>query len=118
MKMIIILLTIGLITGIINGLFGAGGGMLIVPSLIYLVHLDEHKAHATAITIILPLCLVSTYIYFKNDLINFNIALYVSIGSVAGGYCGAKLLNHVPNNLLRKAFSLLIIYISLRLIIL
>ncbi|MBS4539638.1 sulfite exporter TauE/SafE family protein [Clostridium sp. D2Q-11] len=117
MKRTLSLVVIGLITGLVNGLFGAGGGMLIVPSLIYIIHLEEHKAHATAITVILPLCITSTYIYFRNDLINFNIALFVAIGSTIGGYIGARLLKHVPNKILRKAFSILIIYISLRMII-
>lgn len=118
MKNKIYLIIIGLFTGLINGIFGAGGGMLIVPSLIYIIHLDEHKAHSTAITIILPLCIISTYVYFKNDLMNFKIALPIAIGSTIGGYLGAKLLKHIPNQILRKAFSILIIYLSIRMIIL
>ncbi|MBS4534255.1 sulfite exporter TauE/SafE family protein [Clostridium sp. D2Q-14] len=117
MKDKIYLIIIGLFTGLVNGIFGAGGGMLIVPSLMYIVHLDEHKAHSTAITIILPLCIISTYIYFKNNLIDFKLGLPIAIGSTIGGYLGAKLLKNIPKQILRKAFSILIIYVSIRMII-
>jgi len=118
MKNKIILIFIGLITGFINGMFGSGGGLIIVPSLIYILNIERHKAHATAISIILPLSFISTYIYIKNDFINFNIVILISIGAILGGFIGAKLLNKIPINILRKAFSILIIYISIRMIIL
>ncbi len=53
------LLSIGIITGFINGLFGSGGGTIVVPALIFLLGMDDHKAHATAISIILPLSIIS-----------------------------------------------------------
>lgn len=112
------LIFIGLFTGFINGLFGSGGGLLIVPSLIYVLNVERHKAHATAISIILPLSIISTYIYTKNNLIDFNIVILISIGAMIGGFLGARLLNKISTKILRKAFSLLIIYISIRLIIL
>lgn len=117
MKSKLKLVLIGLFAGLINGLFGAGGGLLVVPSLIYIVDLEEHKAHGTAITIILPLCIISTFIYFNNNLIDLSTAALVAIGSTFGGYIGARTLRHVPNNILRKSFSILIIYISLRMIL-
>ncbi|MGO1371603.1 MAG: TSUP family transporter [Senegalia sp. (in: firmicutes)] len=112
------LILIGLSTGFINGLFGSGGGLLIVPSLIYILNIERHKAHATAISIILPLSIISTYIYMKNNLIDFNIVFFISIGAMIGSFFGAKFLNKISTTVLKKAFSLLIIYISIRLIIL
>lgn len=107
---------IGIFSGLVNGIFGSGGGIIIVPSLIFLLKLEEHKAHATAITIILPLSIISSIIYFKNGLIDIKVSLIIAIGSTVGGIIGAKSLNKIPSNLLRKIFSLIIIYISIRMI--
>ena len=110
------LLSIGVVSGFVNGLFGSGGGIIVVPALIFLLNLDDHKAHATAISIILPLSIISTIIYFINGSIPIKIAIPVSIGGVIGGFIGAKVLNKVPPNLLRKIFGGIIIYTALRMI--
>ena len=111
------LISIGLITGFINGIFGSGGGMIIVPALIFLLNLEEHKAHATAISIILPLTIISTFLYLTEDIIKFNIALYVALGGVIGSFIGAKFLNKIPAPLLRKIFGSIIIYTAVRMIL-
>ncbi|NLX61584.1 MAG: sulfite exporter TauE/SafE family protein [Tissierellia bacterium] len=111
------LIAIGLITGFINGLFGSGGGMIIVPALIFFVGIKEHKAHATAISIILPLSIISTFFYLKADIIKFNIALNVALGGIIGSFIGAKLLNKIPAPLLRKIFASIIILTAIRMIL-
>lgn len=110
------LIVIGLITGLINGLFGSGGGIIVVPALIFLLGMDDYKAHATAISIILPLSIISTIIYFSNSSIPFKIALPVTIGGVVGSYIGAKTLNKIPVNILRKIFDSVIVYTAVRMI--
>ena len=110
------LIGIGLITGIINGLFGSGGGTLVVPALVFLLGISDYKAHATAITIILPLSIISTFIYFKNDVIKFNIAFMVTLGGILGSFIGAKTLKKVPTQILRKVFGSIIIITALRMI--
>ncbi|MTI70937.1 MAG: sulfite exporter TauE/SafE family protein [Firmicutes bacterium] len=116
-KINIKILTIGFLTGIINGLFGSGGGTIIVPSLVFILGLEEHKAHATAISIILPLTLISTFIYFNNGMLNFKIATLVAAGGIIGGFTGAKLLKKIPSTLLRKIFGLFMIIAAIRMVI-
>ena len=111
------LIGIGLITGIINGLFGSGGGILVVPSLVFLLGVEDYKAHATAISIILPLSIISTFIYFKNNIIKFDIALIITLGGVLGSFIGAKILKKIPISILRKIFGIVIIITALRMII-
>lgn len=108
--------TIGLATGIVNGLFGSGGGIIVVPTLIFLLNVDDYKAHATAISVILPLSIVSALIYSKNNIIQFNIAFIVALGGILGSFLGAKLLNKVPVNILRKIFGSFIIFAAIRLL--
>lgn len=109
---------IGFITGFINGLFGSGGGMLVVPALVFFLGLQDYKAHATAISIILPITLISTIVYLKNSIIKLDIALIVGIGAVIGSFIGAKFLKKIPVPILRKVFGGLIIYTAVRMIIL
>lgn len=110
------LLSIGLITGLINGLFGSGGGTIVVPALVFLLGIDDHKAHATAISIILPLSAISTVVYFINKSINLKIAFLVTIGGIIGSIIGAKNLNKIPVHILRKIFGSVIIYTAIRMI--
>ena len=110
------LISIGAITGLINGLFGSGGGTIVVPALIFLLGMDDHKAHATAISIILPLSIISTIIYFANSSIPYKVVPTVVIGGVIGSYIGAKVLNKIPVNILRKIFGSVMIYTAIRMI--
>lgn len=110
------LISIGLITGFINGIFGSGGGIIVVPALIFILGMEDHKAHATAISIILPLSIISTIIYFMKGSISFKVAIPVSIGGILGGYIGARTLNKIPVKFLRKIFGSVIIYTAIRMI--
>ena len=108
---------IGITAGAANGLFGSGGGMIAVPAMIMLLKMEEHKAHATAVFIILPLTLVSTYLYMSNNYINWEITWKVMLGGVAGGYIGAKLLNVLPTGILRKIFAFFILAAAVKMLI-
>jgi len=110
------IISIGFITGVINGLFGSGGGTIIVPAMVFLLGIEDHKAHATAISIIFPLSLISTVIYFKNGIIDYEAALLVTIGGVVGSFIGAKLLNKIPSNILRKVFGVFMIIAAIRMV--
>lgn len=110
------LASLGLVTGIINGIFGSGGGMIIVPALVFLLGLKDYKAHATAISIILPISLISTIVYFFNGTIPLKLSLYVMAGGLVGSFIGAKILKKIPGNILRKVFGFVIIYTAIRMI--
>lgn len=108
---------IGIVTGTVNGLFGSGGGTIVVPAMVLLLGLDDHKAHATAISIILPLTVVSAFFYVSNNYVNWDITIKVILGGIAGGYMGAKLLNICPANILRKIFAVFMIAAAARMIL-
>jgi uncharacterized membrane protein YfcA len=110
------IILLGFITGLINGLFGSGGGTVIVPGMFFFLGVEEHKAHATAISIILPLTIVSMFIYFKHGIIVWDITLKVALGGILGGYIGARLLNRIPSHLLRKGFAIFMILAAFRMV--
>lgn len=107
---------LGLVTGIVNGLFGSGGGTILVPGMFFLLNISTHNAHATAIAVILPLTFVSTIIYMQHGIIVWDIALKVIAGGIIGGYIGSRLLNKIPEKFLRKAFALFMIIAAIRMV--
>ena len=110
------LLSLGFVTGLVNGVFGSGGGMIIVPALVLFLGLKDYKAHATAISIIFPLTIISTIVYLFNNTIPFKVSGLVMIGGLLGSFIGAKTLNKIPATILRKVFGCIIIYTAIRMI--
>ncbi len=113
---ILIYVGIGFAAGVANGLFGSGGGTIAVPAMVFLLGEDEHKAHATALLIILPLTMVSTYFYLSNSYVDWNITWKAMVGGVVGGAIGAFLLNKCPSRILRKIFGAFMIIAAFRMI--
>ena len=112
-------LLIGIITGFANGLFGSGGGTIVVPAMERFLGVEEHKAHATAIAVILPLSVLSLGIYvWKTGLHEvWQIALWASAGGLVGGVVGAKLLSKVSGIWLHRIFGGFMIAAAVRMIL-
>ncbi len=108
---------IGFFSGIINGLFGAGGGTITVLALTFILGIDQHKAQATAISVILPLSLISGFIYYSSGFTEINITLKVALGGIIGSYIGSNALNKIPSNYLRKIFGFFIIIAAIRMVL-
>lgn len=111
------LMFIGLIIGLVNGLFGSGGGTVAVLAMVLLLKEDEHAAHATAISIILPLTLLSAYFYMRGGYIKWGLAVNVMLGGSLGGYIGAKMLNFCPAHILRKIFAVFMLLAGIKLVL-
>lgn len=108
---------IGIITGFANGLFGSGGGTIVVSALEKFLDVKAHKAHATAILIILPLSILSAVIYIRGVEADFKTIFFVSAGGVLGGFLGARTLNKIPAKRLHKIFGLFMIVAAVRMIL-
>ena len=116
MKIIVKKIFVGLFAGIISGLFAAGGGMIVVPALIHIFHLEDKKARATSVFAILPMVITSGIFYYKNKYIDWKLGFYCAIGGIIGGYIGAKLLKKLPTKILKIVFTGFLIYVSARMI--
>ncbi len=108
---------VGLVAGIISGLFTAGGGLIIVPALLYTLKMEPKKARATSLFCILPMVLVTAIFYGKNNFIKWDIGIKCAIGGIIGGIIGAKLLNHLPEKYLKIVFVGFLIYAGLNMIL-
>lgn len=107
---------LGLCSGILNGLFGAGGGMIAVP-LLEKLGLSQKEAHATSIAIILPTSIISTVLYYLQGNINFSSAwIYLPFG-LLGAILGAFLMKKISNTTLRLVFGIIIVAGAIRLLL-
>lgn len=105
---------LGLICGFLNGLFGAGGGVVAVPML-KSEGLEPKKAHATSVCIIFFLSLVSAVFYFIGGRINLSASWIYIPGGVAGAFLGSVFLKKISNSLLRRIFGGIMIIFAVRL---
>ncbi len=106
----------GLFIGIVNGIFGAGGGMLAVPALSFIGGLDDRHSHATAIAVILPLCLVSTIVYSLRGSFAWGVVAPTVLGVFLGGIAGALLLKKASNDLLAFLFYGIMLFAGIKMI--
>lgn len=96
--------------GLANGFFGGGGGMILVPLLTRWCGLDQRQAFATSIAVILPLCALSSAIYWLRGGLDFMLALPYLAGGLLGGFLGGRMFKKLNMVWLRRAFALLILY--------
>ena len=104
----------GMAAGIINGLFGGGGGMIMVPLLLQWCRLEEQKAFASCTAVILPLCLVSAGVSFFRSGWDLLPALPYLLGGVVGGFLGGKWFTRIDPLWLKRIFAAFLIYGGLR----
>ena len=108
------LLAIGVVTGLINGLLGIGGGTILIPSMVMVLGINQHQSHGTSLAVILPTTVASCIVYGLNNDLNYMVALKVASGGILGGYLGAKLMNKIPADRLRQFFGVFMFLAGLR----
>ena len=116
-KSIFLCIIVGLLAGIVSGLFGAGGGMILVPFMTLILKEDEVISRATTIMCIFFMVLTSSFFYYNQNLIDWNISIKCAIGGIIGGVIGSKALVSLNKNILKILFVIFLVYASLRMII-
>ena len=111
------LILFGILAGILNGLFGAGGGVVAVLSLEKAASLSAKEAHATAISVMLLLSLVSILGYAQNGYFDWRMILLTSLGGSVGGVIGANLLNRLSPRHIHKIFGVILAISALRMVV-
>ena len=104
----------GALAGMANGFFGGGGGSVFVPLLTGCCKLDQRRAFATSVAVILPLCALSAGVYYLRGGLDFMTALAYLIGGAAGGWAGGKWFKGMNMLWLKRIFGLLLIYGGVR----
>ena len=101
-------------TGLANGFFGGGGGSVLVPLLTRLCGMEQRKAFATSVAVVLPLCLLSAAVYILRGELDWMGALPYLAGGTVGGWLGGKWFRGMNVVWLRRAFGALLIYGGVR----
>ncbi len=114
---ILILLIIGLLAGIVSGTLGVGGGIIIVPALVFIMGFSQHMAQGTSLAFMLPpIGFFAAYTYYKNDFVNLKYALILLIAFVAGAYLGSLFSISINDRILRKIFGVFMLFVAIKMI--
>ncbi len=109
---------LGVVTGVLSGLFGIGGGVVIVPALVLLVRLDQHLATGTSLAaLLLPVGLMGVLEYHRRGQVNFAYAILLALGLLLGAWLGAKLAGDVSGLALRRGLGALLLLVSVKLLV-
>jgi uncharacterized membrane protein YfcA len=111
----ILLTVIGLIVGFFGGMFGVGGGVILIPALVYLMGMEQHTAQGTSVAIMLPpIGIIAAYTYYKAGHINIKYAIIIAITFIIGSYFGSKLAVNLPDQVSKKIFAVIMFLISIK----
>ncbi len=114
-SVVIILIFIGLLGGILSGIFGIGGGTILVPALIFILGYSQHMAQGTTLGMLLPpVGILAVWAYYKKGLIDLRASMLLALGFIIGSLIGAKIAVALPQNILRKLFALFLLIIAIR----
>jgi uncharacterized membrane protein YfcA len=110
-------IVVGLAAGLLGGLFGVGGGLIIVPGLVSLAGMDRRLAHGTSLAATLPIAAASLITYVSHGNVDWPVALFLAIGAIAGAIVGTTLLHIIPKNVLIIVFVITVLATAARLAI-
>ena len=114
---IVILIIIGVAAGILSGLVGVGGGLIIVPALVYFVAFSQKAAQGTSLGILLlPVGILAVLQYYQKGYVDIKVVLIVSAGFLIGGWLGSKLAVSLPVATIKKIFAIFMLLTALKML--
>jgi len=112
-----LLIAIGVVAGVLSGIFGIGGGVVIIPALIYLAGFRQHQATGTSLAVLLPpIGIAAAYEYYRHGNVDIRAAAIIALGVLVGGWMGAVVANRVAGPYLRLAFGVFVVTLGVYLI--
>jgi len=111
-------LLIGALVGVVSGVIGIGGGVLLVPILVWYLKMDQIKAQGTSLGALLaPVGLLAVLKYYQNGNVDLGVAAFLAAGFLVGGYIGAVFAQHIPELWLGRLFGVAMILIGFRMLL-
>jgi|SRR6186713_83916 uncharacterized membrane protein YfcA len=116
-ELVMILLLIGLFAGILSGLVGVGGGLIIVPALIFFLGYSQHQAQGTSLgLLLLPVGILAVLNYYNKGYIDIKVVAIMSLAFIFGGWLGSKLALRLPADAVKKIFAVFLFYSAFKLL--
>ena len=117
MANILLLIVLGVTAGILSGLIGIGGGIIIIPALIFIFGFSQHQAQGTTLALLVPpIGILAAWTYYKQGYVDLHAALFICIGFLFGSLLGAKIATNISSIVLEKIFGVTLLLISLKMI--
>lgn len=116
-ELAIIILLIGLCAGVLSGLVGVGGGLIIVPALIFFLGFNQHQAQGTSLgLLLLPVGILAVINYHNKGNVDMRVVAIMSIAFLAGGWIGSRLALRLPEDAVKKIFAVFLFYSAFKLL--
>lgn len=117
MMQIILALILGIVAGTLGGFLGIGGGIILVPALVFIFKMSQHQAQGTTLALMVPpIGLLAAWTYYKHGFVDIKIAGIICIGFFVGGLIGAKYAAGIPCHILSKIFGFVLIIVGIRMV--
>lgn len=115
--MLLILIVIGIITGVMAGMLGIGGAVIMIPALVYILGLTQQNAQGTSLAVMLPpIGIIAAYNYYKAGYVNLKFAIILALFFLIGSYFGSKLAVNLPQTTLKKIFGILLLLVAAKML--
>jgi len=115
---LILLLAIGVVTGVFAGMLGIGGAIIMVPALVFILGFSQQMAQGTSLAVMLPpIGIIAAYNYWKAGEVNIKFALILAAAFLIGSYFGSKLALNIPQAVLKKIFGVLLLLVAAKMLL-
>ena len=116
-NIILVLVLIGLAAGFMSGMVGIGGGVIIVPALVFFLAFSQHQAQGNSLALLMfPVGILGVINYYKKGYVDFRIAALLAVGFVAGSYLGSKFSLSLPQETVKKIFAIIMIILAVKML--
>jgi len=117
-SMLLILIVIGIITGVMAGMLGIGGAIIMIPALVFFMGVSQQTAQGTSLAVMLPpIGIIAAYNYYKAGHVNIMFAIVLAVCFLVGSYFGSKLALTLPQHLLKKIFGVLLLLVAAKMLL-
>lgn len=116
-ELVIIILLIGLAAGMLSGLVGVGGGLIVIPALVFFLGFNQHQAQGTSLgLLLLPVGILAVINYYNKGHVDVKVVAIMSIAFIAGGWIGSKLALRLSEDMVKKVFAVFLFYSAFKLL--
>jgi uncharacterized membrane protein YfcA len=116
-SILLIVIVIGIITGIMAGMLGIGGAIIMIPALVLMLGFSQQTAQGTSLAVMLPpIGIIAAFNYYKAGYVNIKIALILAVAFIVGSYFGSKIALNLPQPVLKKIFGILLLLVAAKML--
>ncbi len=117
-SMLLILIVIGIITGVMSGMLGIGGAIIMIPALVFFMGFSQQTAQGTSLAVMLPpIGIIATYNYYKAGQVNMKFAMILAACFLVGSYFGSRYALTLPQATLKKIFGILLLLVAAKMLL-